>query len=439
MLTALGLLAVVALIAANGYFVAAEFSFVAARRSRIEDLAASGDRRAANLLDVLRRLSFMLSGAQLGITVTSLVVGFIAEGTLGEAIRPLVEAVGLSETAARGLAFTIGFVIATGAQMVFGELAPKNLAIAKPEPVALALAGSIRLFLKVSSPLIALFDNAANGLLRLLGIEPVEEIDQAVSPEELAHIIEESERQGDLSDRQAALLARVLEFRELRAGAVMVPRTSMVAIDADASCEDLRKLAVSTGLSRFPVIVEDIDDIRGVVQAKSVFSIPPDERTSCRVTDLMVEPLAIPESTLLGPLLGGFRSRRAHMAIVVDEHGGTAGIVSLEDLLEELVGEIRDEHDRPEPAVLTLPDGSYRVPGSWRLDETRRDTGVDLPEGDYDTLSGLVMAQLGRVPERGDVVELEPARLEVVRLTGHAVGLVRLTPLAPPPEEDVSA
>jgi CBS domain containing-hemolysin-like protein len=436
MLTALGLLAVVALIAANGYFVAAEFSFVASRRRRIEDLASEGDRRATNLLEGLRRLSFMLSGAQLGITVTSLVVGFIAEGTLGAAIRPLVEAFGVPQGAARGLAFTIGLVIATAAQMVFGELAPKNLAIAKPEPVALALAGSIRLFLKLASPVITLFDSAANRLLRLLGIEPVEEIDQAVSPEELAHIIEESERQGDLSDRQAGLLARVLEFRELRAGAVMVPRTSMVAIEASASCDDLRRLAVSTGLSRFPVVAEGADDIRGVVQAKSVFRVSPEQRTTRPVTDLMTEALAVPESALLGPLLSDFRDRRTHMAIVVDEHGGTAGIVSLEDLLEELVGEIRDEHDRPEPAVMSLPDGSYRVPGSWRLDETRRDTGVALPEGDYETLSGLVMSQLGRVPERGDAVELDVARLEVERLSGHAVGVVRLRRVEPAANED---
>lgn len=431
MLTALGLLAVVALIAANGYFVAAEFSFVATRRSRIEDLAASGDRRAQNLVAVLQRLSFMLSGAQLGITVTSLVVGFIAEGTLGEAVRPLVEAFGLPDATARGIALTIGFVVATGTQMVFGELAPKNLAIARPEPVALALAGSIRLFLRLTSPIIALFDNSANGLLRRLGIEPVEEIEQAVSPEELGHIIEESERHGDLTDQQADLLARVLEFRDLRAGAVMVPRTVMVSIDADATCDDLRRLAVRTGLSRFPVLDgDDPDDILGVVQAKAVFSVPLEERHHRPVTDLMAEPLAIPESAPLAPLLGDFRDRHTHMAIVVDEHGGTAGIVSLEDLLEELVGEIRDEHDRPEPAVMSLPDGTYRVPGTWRLDETRRDTGVSLPEGDYDTLSGLVMAELGRVPELGDVVEVDGAELRVERLAGHAVGAVRLTPVS---------
>lgn len=436
MLTALGLLAVVALIAANGYFVAAEFAFVAARRSRIEDMAASGERRAQHLVAVLPRLSFMLSGAQLGITVTSLVVGFIAEDTIGSAIRPLIEAFGIPDAAARGLAISIGFALATGGQMVFGELAPKNLAIAKPEPVALALAPSIRLFLRLTGPLIALFDNAANGLLRLIGIEPVEEIDHAVSPEEMAHIFAESGRQGELTHRQAELLARVLDFRGLRAGAVMVPRTAMVTVDADATCDDLRRLAVQTGLSRFPVVGRDADDLQGVVQAKSVLSVPPELRSSRSVASLMKEPLIVPESVLLGTLLGDLRRRHTHMAVVIDEHGGTAGVITLEDLLEELVGEIRDEYDRPEPAALTMPDGSYRVPGSWRLDEIQRDTGVVLPDGDYETVSGLVMQELGRLPEIGDEVLAEGARLRVERLAGHAVGTVRLTPVEPADEQE---
>lgn len=428
MLTALGLVAVATLIALNGYFVAAEFSFVSARRSRIEDLAAEGDRRAIRLLSVLQRLSFMLSGAQLGITVTSLVVGFIAEGTIGAVIRPVVEAFGLSGTAARGLALSIGFVLATAAQMVFGELAPKNLAIARPETVALALAGSMRVFLRLTGPLISLFDNSANGLLRALGIEPVEDIDHAVSPEELTHIIEASEQEGDLSDRQAALLARVLEFRDLRAGGVMVPRTGMVTVPADADCDELRRLAVRTGLSRFPVIGHDADELLGVVEAKAMLSVPPAQRAHHPVTDLMAQALAVPESIPLGDLMSALRDGRTHLAVVVDEHGGTAGLITLEDLLEELVGEIRDEHDPAEPSVDALPDGAWQVPGSWRLDETHRDTGVVLPEGDYETLSGLVMAHLGRVPRVGDTVDVDTAQLQVDRLSGHAVARVRVVP-----------
>lgn len=428
MLTALGLVAVATLIALNGYFVAAEFAFVSARRSRIEDLAAEGDRRAIGLLGVLQRLSFMLSGAQLGITVTSLIVGFIAEGTIGALIRPAVELFGLSGAAARGLALSLGFVLATAAQMVFGELAPKNLAIARPETVALALARSMRLFLRLTGPLISLFDNAANGLLRAVGIEPVEDIDHAVSPEELTHIIEASEQEGDLSDRQAALLARVLDFRDLRAGAVMVPRTGMVTVPADADCDYLRHLAVRTGLSRFPVVGNDADELLGVVEAKSMLSVPPDDRARHPVVDLMTPALVVPESIPLGDLLRALKGGRTHLAVVIDEHGGTAGLLTLEDLLEELVGEIRDEHDPAEPAVQELPDGAWQVPGSWRLDETQRDTGVALPEGDYETLSGLVMAHLGRLPRVGDTVALDTAHLEVDRLSGHAVARVRVRP-----------
>lgn len=437
MSVALGLLAVTALILANGYFVAMEFSYVAARRSRIEELAQAGDRRAGRALAVLRRLSFMLSGAQLGITVTSLVVGFIAEETVGAAIRPLVELAGVPEAASFGISLTIGFVLATAAQMVLGELAPKNLAIALPERFALALSTSTRLYVRLAGPLIRLFDSSANRLLRAVGIEPVEELEGGVSAEELEFIIEESGRVGSLTPEQTTLLSRALEFRSLRAGDAMVPRTQVVTIAADATCDDLRRLAIDSGHSRFPVIGADLDDSRGVVQAKSIFGVPASERAGRRVDTLAAPALAVPESALLGPLLTDLRDAHSQLALVIDEYGSTAGIVTLEDIVEELVGEIQDEYDRPEPAARALPDGSYDIPGSWRLDECERDTGVVLPEGDYDTLSGLVMAELGRVPEVGDQVDVGTARLQVVELAGHAVGRVVLTPL--PHDEDGSA
>ncbi|HVL98875.1 MAG TPA: hemolysin family protein [Egibacteraceae bacterium] len=428
MLTALGLLAVGALIAANGYFVAAEFSFVAARRTRLEEAASAGDRRATLALTVRERLSFMLSGAQLGITATSLLVGYIAEPTLGRALRPLVALAGLGEQAAFGVAFTLGFIVATTAQMVVGELAPKNLAIARAEPVALSLARSTYWYTRLAGPVIRLFDNAANGLLRAVGIAPVQDVPNAVSPEELEHIIAESTREGSLTAGQAGLLSRALDFRSLRAGDVMVARPQIVSIPADATCEDLRRLAVESGHSRFPVVGGDLDDVRGVVQAKDVFRVDAAVRARAPVRSLLQPTLAVPETATVGSLLGELRAAHSPLAVVVDEHGGTAGIVTLEDIVEELVGEIRDEHDPAEPGVQALRDGSFLVPGGWRIDETARDTGVALPEGDYDTVGGLVMASLGRVPEPGDIVEVDGARLQVHSLTGLAVGAVRLVP-----------
>lgn len=428
MTTALGLLAVLALILANGYFVAAEFAFVAVRKGKLEEAAAAGDGRGERALAVLRQLSFVLSGAQLGITATSLIIGYIAEPTLGRAIAPLLGAAGLGETAARGVALTIGFVLATVGQMVLGELGPKNLALAEPERFALALARSTALYTTVAGPLIKLFDGSSNRLLRALGIEPVDELSGGASPEELALIIRESSRQGTLDPDKAALLSRALEFRTRHAGDTMVARPHVMWLQGDASCSQLRQLATSSGHSRFPVVGEGLDDVKGVVQAKDVLGVPPEARDRTPVRTLLQPVVAVPETALLGPLLAQLRRAHTQLAVVVDEHGGTAGIVTLEDIVEELVGTIRDEHDPVEPAVQHHPDGGFTAPGFWRVDELERDTGVQLPEGDYDTVGGFVMAALERLPAAGDRVELDHATLVVDALDGLAVALVTVRP-----------
>lgn len=426
MTTALGLLAVLALILANGYFVAAEFAYVAVRRGRLEELAASGDRRASVALRVLKRLSFVLSGAQLGITVTSLAIGAIAEPVFGAALSPLFEAFGIPDEAAFGVALAFGLVVSTGLQMVLGELGPKNLAIAKPEAFAIGLARSTMLYTRLASPLITLFDSSSNRLLRSLGIEPVDEIPGGVSSEELAIIVAESRKEGSLSVGQSTLLGRALDFRGLRATDAMVARPQIVTLQADATCDDLRATAVASGHSRFPVVGDDLDDLKGIVQAKDVFAVPYAARGSTLVGDLAAPPLVVPESTLLTVLLGELRSARTQMAVVVDEFGGTAGVVTLEDIVEELVGEIQDEHDRPEAGVARQDDGSWLVPGRLRIDETERDLGIVLPDGDYDSLGGLVMATLERMPHVGDQVTVDGIRLCVEEMDGRAIAQVRV-------------
>jgi CBS domain containing-hemolysin-like protein len=329
----------------------------------------------------------------------------------------------------------VGRVLATGAQMVLGELAPKNLGIAQPERFSLALASPMRAYLAVAGPVIRLFDGSANALLRAVGIEPVQELRGGVSYEELGVIISESGAGGVLTGAQATLLSRVLAFRRLDAADAMVPRPQVVAIPAEASTEDLRRLAVESGHSRFPVVGEGgLDEVRGIVQAKDVLRIPPDRRSRTPVAALMAEPLVVPESAQLAGLLGELQAARSPLAIVVDEHGGTAGVVTLEDLIEELVGQIHDEYDREEPAVVALTSGEWLVPGSWRPDEVARDTGIELPPGDYETVSGLVMARLGRVPTPGDTLDLDGVRVRVERMDGHAVGRVRLTPVPARPD-----
>lgn len=304
-LTALGLVGVVALIAANGYFVAAEFAFVAARRSKFVELADAGDRRARRAIQVHKRLSFMLSGAQLGITATTLVLGFIAEPALASLIEPALEAVGVPESATFGIAITLALVLATMASMVFGELAPKNLAIAKPEPVARAVAPSTLLFMRVAGPVIRLFDGAANRLLRLVGVEPVEEIHGAVSPEELDLIVDSSAESGHLTQGQAALLERAIDFGELVASEAMIPWNRVVTIDIGATATDLCNLMASSH-SRFPVIDGD-GQVHGIVHAKDLLGVDRRDYDSTLVGSLVHETLAVPEAAGLNVVLGQLR------------------------------------------------------------------------------------------------------------------------------------
>jgi CBS domain containing-hemolysin-like protein len=322
----------------------------------------------------------------------------------------------------------VALLFATAIAMVFGELAPKNLAIGEPERVALRLARPTDFVLRIAAPAITVFDATSNRLLRLIGIEPVQELDQAVTAEELEVIIAESGRVGSLTASQTGLLQRVLDFRALRAIDVLVPRPSVRTITADATCAELAEVACSTGLSRFPVVGEDLDDVRGVVVAKDVLAVPYERREVESVRTLLTAPLAVPETALLSPLLAELREAHSQLALVVDEHGGVTGIVTLEDIVEELVGDIRDEYDRALPAVRARRDGSYLAPGSWRLDECERATGVKLPAGDYETLSGLVMAHLGRVPRVGDQVDTSAARLRVEGLDGFAVRSISIRP-----------
>jgi CBS domain containing-hemolysin-like protein len=420
---ALGLLAVIVLTLGTGYFVMVEFAFVAARRTRLEELARAGDRKAGRALTVQRQLSFVLSGAQLGITATALAVGFIAEPVFVSALQPLLRPLGLPHTAIASIAITTGLAFSTAVQMVFGELAPKNLAIARPEALARALARSAATYTRLAAPVIRLFDSTSNRLLRAVGIEPAEQLPAGVSADELGVIIAESRTQGLLPQAQATLLGRALGFRALRAADAMVPYSQVVAIPATATCEDLRVLAVITGHSRFPVTTESLDDVLGVVQAKDVLGVPVNQRASTPVRALVRPVLAVPESTPLRQLLSSLREAHSQLALIVDEYGGTAGIVTLEDVVEEIVGEIRDEYDAAEPTVRRV-SGGFLIPGTWRLDEIRRDTGVILPEGDYDTIAGFLLVRLGRVPEVGDMVRADGVWLRVEAMNGLAVSWV---------------
>ncbi|MFW6090401.1 MAG: hemolysin family protein [Actinomycetota bacterium] len=430
------------LIGANALFVAAEFSLVTVDRAAVERRAEEGDRRARGVLAAVRSLSTQLSGAQLGITVTSLVVGFIAEPSVAALLVGPLGLAGLSDAAVTATAFTLAFVLATGAQMVFGELVPKNWAIAEPMRVGRAVTGFQRGFTFLAGPLIRLLNGMANAIVRAVGIEPAEELTSAREPAELASLAARSADRGTLEAGTAELLTRSIEFGERRAADVMTPRPRVRFVQADQPVADVLALTSSTGHARFPVIGQDVDDVIGMVHFKHAVAVPPAERSRTPVRDVVHDLATVPSSMELDPLLRLLRSSGPQMALVADEYGGTAGIVTLEDLVEEIVGEIEDEQDPPIGRVQALPDGGWSLSGLLRPDEVEDITNLRLPEPQWsDTLGGLLTEHLGRLPEPADSVTLPaldladtddgvPAtvqvRLDVRRLDGRRVDRVRL-------------
>ncbi|MET9314987.1 hemolysin family protein [Kribbella sp. NPDC003505] len=431
MLILAGLGLILVLTVATGYFVSQEFAYVAVDRSRLQTLAADGDAAAARALKVTARLSFVLSGAQVGITITALLAGYFAEPYLGAGLEHLLGGAGVPDAVSTSISVILALLLATIIQMVLGELAPKNLAIAKAEAIALRLARSTWVYLTVAGPLIHLFDSASNRILRRVGIEPVEELPQGATAQELDRIIETSYEQGLLDQDTMRLLDRGLDFRGRTAGEAMVPRVDVVTVHREEPLTRVVELQ-DTGHSRFPVIGASVDEVIGVVAIGEVVELEPADRATIAVGSLASQPVAVPTTLPLPAVLERLRVARRQLAIVVDEYGGFAGIVSLEDIAEELVGEIRDEDDLPETGLVQGGDGSWEVPARWRLDEVAEVTGVQLPDSDdYETVSGLVMARLGRIPDVGDslVVELphridhdgRPVPAEFVRLTVRTI------------------
>lgn len=428
-------MAVALLVLANAFFVVAEFALVAVDRQRIEVLAEAGDRRARRALALLRRLSFNLSGSQLGITISSLVLGFIAEPTIARVLEPALAPV--PEAGRSAVAIGLALALATVTQMIVGELVPKGLAIALPVPSVLALAGPVRAYGIVFGPVIRFLNGAADWTLRRVGIEPREELRHVRSLEELEVLVRSSRREGTLDVEAYQLLTRTIRFGHKTAADALVPRMAVTAVPRDATVADLSRLAVETGHSRFPVVGEGLDDVVGVAYAKDVLRLPVEERARTPVTTVARPPLFIPEGRDLESLLGEMRAEAIQMAVVADEYGGVAGIVTLEDLLEEIVGEIEDEHDPVSPGLTSaLPPGTFVLDGGLHPDEVRDITGLDVPEGPYETLAGFVLDRLGHLPEPGEQDVHEGWRLEVLEMDRRRIASVRVVaPAGDDPEE----
>lgn len=436
--TVLSILAIVVLTAGTALFVAAEFSLTALERSTVDSNARSGGRRDKLVQRAHRTLSFQLSGAQLGISITTLATGYLAEPVVARLIAPGLRAVGLPEGSVGGVALVLSLLIATSLSMVFGELVPKNLAVALPAPTARVAAGPQLMFSLLLKPAILATNGTANWILRRLGIEPADELASARSPQELVALVRNSARHGSLDAVTATLVDRSLQFGELTAEELMTPRSKIVTLEGDDTVADLIEVASETGYSRFPIIDGDLDETIGIVHIKQIFEVPRPQR---RVTKLatLVQPVAVVPSTLDGDaVFAQIRANGLQTALVVDEYGGTAGMVTVEDLIEEIVGDVRDEHDDATPDVVAA-GGGWQVSGLLRIDEVASATGYRAPDGEYDTIGGLVLQELGHIPETGESVDLrafdsdapldEPARWRatVVAMDGRRIDQLEIT------------
>ncbi|WP_432483894.1 hemolysin family protein [Kineococcus esterisolvens] len=421
-------------------FVAAEFAFVTLDRFAVEKAAESGDRRAAGVLPALRTLSTQLSGAQVGITLTTLLLGYLMEPSLSALLDVPLTAAGLSAGAVGTVSAVSSVVIATFFSMVVGELVPKNLALSLPLPTAGVVAPLQRGFTWATGPLIRVLNGSANRFLRAIGVEPQEELSGARSARELASLVRRSADMGTLDQGTANLLSRTLVFGDQTAADVMTPRVRMEAVRLDDTAADVVALARTTGHSRFPVTGEDDDDVRGVVHVKAAVAVPVERRQEVPAAALMADVRRVPDSLRLEPLLLQLRQKGLQFALVVDEYGGTAGVVTLEDLVEEIVGDVSDEHDRDRGGLRQHRDGSWTVPGLARPDEVQDHTGVEVPEApEYETLGGFVMARLARIPAVGDEVAVGGAVLRVTRMEGRRVDRLRLRTRPAVPEAQAGA
>jgi CBS domain containing-hemolysin-like protein len=398
------------LVAACGVFVAAEFAFLTVDRGQVERAAASGDTGAQGIQKALRSLSTQLSGAQVGITVTNLAIGFLAEPAISEIVDGPLDAAGLPDGLVGPVALGIGLGLGTALTMVFGELVPKNLAVARPMETARATQRFQRAFTAVNMLPIRFLNGSANAVVRRLGLEPQEELRSARSSAELASLIQRSADQGTLDADTAELMERSVEFGSRTAAEIMTPRVRVHSVEATDRATRVIELARETGHSRFPVLDEN-DDVVGTVHIKHAVALPVHERATTRVKHIMVRPIVVPDSIKLDPLLSILRGEGFQMAVVLDEYGGQAGIVTLEDVVEEIVGDIADEHDSLGAQARQRRDGSWSLSGLLRPDEVEDISGVSLPEHeDYDTIAGLVLRELGRISLVGDVAEVPLAR-----------------------------
>ena len=413
------------LVLTNAFFVAAEFALIAVRRSRIDEMVEAGDSGAKRVQTALQHLDRYIAGTQLGITIASLALGWVGEPAIAFLVDKATWALGwsLAPSATHSAAgLFVSFLVLTFLHIVLGELAPKSLALVQPENVSRIVAAPLMLFSRVMSPLIWLFNGTANGLLRMFGIKPTSEA-QSHSPEELRLLVMQARAHGTLDESDSAMLAGVFDFHHKKARDVMRPRTEIVALDIDATEEEVWAILRHERYSRYPVIRESLDDVVGVFLAKDLWLHP--GSTPFSLAAFVREPLYVPDSRPAERVLDDLRRTRAHMAVVLDEYGGTAGILTMEDLIEEVIGDISDEYDFASRTAVET-DGVLELDGTMSLIDVRSDHRVQIPDGDWTTLGGYAFAQLGRLPKMGDRVTVPGGEMEVIAMDGRRIAALRI-------------
>lgn len=416
----------------TGLFVASEFALVNVDRRDLERRRDNGETGLDQAISALKHTSTHLSSAQLGITLTTLLSGFTLEPAFAAFLRPVFEWLGIAQVAQAAMASIGALIIATVMSMVLGELVPKTMALTDPIAVVKFVSPPQVVFTKIFRFAVDALNGTSNLVLHSLGIEPKEELSGARTAEELSSLVRRSAMEGALAPETATLLAKTLEFSEQTAADVMTPRPRLKSVPRTASAADVVDIARDTGYSRFPVTDDDIDDVVGIVHLKQAIGVPLERRGQVPVTALMDEIVRVPETMTIDTLLDSLRNEGLQIALIVDEYGGTSGVATLEDIVEEIIGDVADEHDLAAAGIVRLLGGGWAVPGIMRPDEVVERTGISIPDdGPYETLGGLVMTQLRRIPEVSDRVVLDHAVLTVERMDGRRIDRVRLEPRTP--------
>ncbi|MFW5922724.1 MAG: hemolysin family protein [Halodesulfurarchaeum sp.] len=423
------LLVALFLVLLNGFFVASEFAFVRVRSTSVEQLAAEGRRGSSALQGVMEKLDDYLAVTQLGITIASLGLGWVGEPAVASLIEPVAGAY-LPPNLVHLVAFAIGFGIITFLHVVFGELAPKTLAIAQAERLSLYVAPPMRLFYLLFYPGIVVFNGTANAFTALLGVPPASETDETLEEREIRRVLSRSGKEGHVDMAEVEMIERVFDLDDTVVREIMVPRPDVVTVARDATLEEFRETVLEAGHTRYPVVGQKEDQIVGFLDVKDVLRVTGmDEAADSSAGDLARDMLAVPESTPLNDLLLQFRSERQQVAAVIDEWGAFEGLVTVEDAVEAIVGDIRDDFDRnePDPSIRKREVGGYEIDGSVPLGDVNKTLGVDFESESYETIGGVVLDALGQAPELGDTVQLEGYVFEVTAVDGNRIESIRVT------------